>query len=715
MTTGKFGTGARDNAVPIFRILQADSDALMYLGFAKNQARRLIELGVKTFNKTWLIGDITVRARGTEFFGDSIVKLWLIAGGALPSLWKNSTPIFFNDKMVHGLSLATQTTKPTANEVPIMPLQEAALPGFGDTEGDYVMLSYKKTAVKKYGSASKYKALLKWLWEKNQMALVPLYANFLLREKVRLETVTTADPPIPDISYRSVEADIRLVLPNDFASTHYLFTDAGEALTAIKTSTETYIGADGHETSTPFKYVTFPGTGALPGNLVFADVSGFESGDQFEAKQFDSQHFIDADGNPWITKFMSDGSDLIASKSYVLAIPLMEVWSGNKNYSSADFVAVVPIVHEVDAYLQPTPGSTDPAVFFDGKSTFPAAKDARWNVRGIKFNKLETISVFVDGFGDIDLTITTDMYLVADPNTKDVSLLSLPIIAPVSVIDLTSNYRGGNLVVGAMAFCSPAVVGPSILLGLVSYNAEFEAPADQANWDAYGSFDWDDVVSGYSYPRGKLFYKVKPAAGNYFYTNDCIDGSTSVPLNNGIFFVKNNGSRVALIDLSAGSAPAIWRTVGPWYTGGIAHSSGSVFLNENVSPSNRYSVDMGTLPYLEFPIQPVSYLPSTPSKDFQTIFWPNATDEQDGICMWQFTTQATPEGRAIGVAAAQAWTQYTPAAGLTPDQATTEKAALFDAFKAQIVFLYNNCISYEFLAEYITEGVTDYGVIVQPN
>lgn len=64
----------------IFKLLRCDEDAQRLLGFAKNQSRRLIASGIRTFTRNWLVDGITISARSVEFGNDEIVKLTL--GGA---------------------------------------------------------------------------------------------------------------------------------------------------------------------------------------------------------------------------------------------------------------------------------------------------------------------------------------------------------------------------------------------------------------------------------------------------------------------------------------------------------------------------------------------------------------------------------------------------------------------------------------------------------
>lgn len=64
----------------VFKIVQCDAGAQDLIGFARSQAQRIIDAGVKDFTRNWLVGDFTVIARCNDFMKDQIVKLWLIGG-----------------------------------------------------------------------------------------------------------------------------------------------------------------------------------------------------------------------------------------------------------------------------------------------------------------------------------------------------------------------------------------------------------------------------------------------------------------------------------------------------------------------------------------------------------------------------------------------------------------------------------------------------------
>lgn len=61
----------------MFQIVQMDPDAAKWLGFAKQQCKRIMDNGTKDFYREWPLGDATVKAKA---YGGT-VKLWLVAGG----------------------------------------------------------------------------------------------------------------------------------------------------------------------------------------------------------------------------------------------------------------------------------------------------------------------------------------------------------------------------------------------------------------------------------------------------------------------------------------------------------------------------------------------------------------------------------------------------------------------------------------------------------
>lgn len=62
----------------IFKLLRCDAEASHLLGWAKNEVKRLIDhAGLPAFNRTWALGDVTVRA---QYFG-GLARLWLEAVG----------------------------------------------------------------------------------------------------------------------------------------------------------------------------------------------------------------------------------------------------------------------------------------------------------------------------------------------------------------------------------------------------------------------------------------------------------------------------------------------------------------------------------------------------------------------------------------------------------------------------------------------------------
>jgi hypothetical protein len=67
--------------MPIFHIKQLDSGTEMYLPWLKSRASMLLATGLKTFNKPWVIGDVTVRA---QCFDGQNVQLFLTGGLLLP-------------------------------------------------------------------------------------------------------------------------------------------------------------------------------------------------------------------------------------------------------------------------------------------------------------------------------------------------------------------------------------------------------------------------------------------------------------------------------------------------------------------------------------------------------------------------------------------------------------------------------------------------------
>ena len=59
----------------IFQIVQMDPDAAKWIGFAKQQCKRIMDNGTKDFYREWPLGDATVKAKS---YGGT-VKLWLIS------------------------------------------------------------------------------------------------------------------------------------------------------------------------------------------------------------------------------------------------------------------------------------------------------------------------------------------------------------------------------------------------------------------------------------------------------------------------------------------------------------------------------------------------------------------------------------------------------------------------------------------------------------
>lgn len=60
-----------------FQIVQMDPDAAKWLGFAKQQCKRIMDNGTKDFYREWPLGDATVKAKS---YGGT-VKLWLVSTG----------------------------------------------------------------------------------------------------------------------------------------------------------------------------------------------------------------------------------------------------------------------------------------------------------------------------------------------------------------------------------------------------------------------------------------------------------------------------------------------------------------------------------------------------------------------------------------------------------------------------------------------------------
>lgn len=60
-----------------FQILQMDPDAAKWLGFAKQQCKRIMDNGTQDFYREWTLEGSTIKAKS---YG-GVVKLWLVAGG----------------------------------------------------------------------------------------------------------------------------------------------------------------------------------------------------------------------------------------------------------------------------------------------------------------------------------------------------------------------------------------------------------------------------------------------------------------------------------------------------------------------------------------------------------------------------------------------------------------------------------------------------------
>lgn len=72
----------------IFQIVQMDAAAAKWLGFAKQQCKRIMDNGTKDFYREWPLGDATVKAKS---YGGT-VQLWLVAGGVVytvSNVWGN--------------------------------------------------------------------------------------------------------------------------------------------------------------------------------------------------------------------------------------------------------------------------------------------------------------------------------------------------------------------------------------------------------------------------------------------------------------------------------------------------------------------------------------------------------------------------------------------------------------------------------------------------
>lgn len=63
---------------PVFKLLRCDAEASHMLGWAKKQVKRIVEHAkLDSFQRTWSLGDVTVRA---SYFG-GVARLWLEAAG----------------------------------------------------------------------------------------------------------------------------------------------------------------------------------------------------------------------------------------------------------------------------------------------------------------------------------------------------------------------------------------------------------------------------------------------------------------------------------------------------------------------------------------------------------------------------------------------------------------------------------------------------------
>lgn len=95
--------------------MQLDADGAAYLAWAKRQARAQVANGNETFDRNWVIADISVHIRATEFMGNVLAKIWISVASKKKAVIVNQLARAYDWRRAFDFTLVTPTVaKPAA-------------------------------------------------------------------------------------------------------------------------------------------------------------------------------------------------------------------------------------------------------------------------------------------------------------------------------------------------------------------------------------------------------------------------------------------------------------------------------------------------------------------------------------------------------------------------------------------------------------------------